>query len=142
MPQAKKGDTVAIHYTGRLDNGTVFDTSQGRDPLEFTLGAGQVIPGFEGAVAGMAPGDQRTTTVPAEEAYGPRRDDLLVAIPRERLPDGMDPNVGEKLEMATSEGQTVPVVVADADERAIVVDANHPLAGEDLVFEIELVKIE
>jgi len=141
MPQAQKGDTVAIHYTGRLDDGTVFDTSESREPLEFTLGEGQVIPGFESVVEGMELGEEKTAVIPSDEAYGPRRDELLLKVARERLPEGLDPDVGQRLEMKTSDGQVVPVVVAHADDKDLVLDANHPLAGADLTFEIELVKI-
>lgn len=141
MAQAKKGDTVLIHYTGRLEDGTVFDSSEGREPLEFRLGEGRVIPGFEEAVEGMKPGDEKTADVPADEAYGPRRDDLLLTVSREQLPDGLEPEVGQKLEMATRDGQKVPVVVTDTDDGSVVLDANHPLAGKDLTFDIALVKI-
>jgi len=141
MPQAQKGDTVAIHYTGRLDDGTVFDTSESREPLEFTLGEGQVIPGFESVVEGMELGEEKTAVIPSGEAYGPRRDELLLKVARERLPEGLDPDVGQHLEMKTSDGQVVPVVVAHADDKDLVLDANHPLAGADLIFDIALVKI-
>jgi len=142
MPQAKRGDTVTIHYTGRLEDGTVFDTSRERDPLEFTLGRGEVIAGFEEAVEGMAPGDEKTATIPGEEAYGPRRDDLLVTVPKEVLPPDLDPAVGQQLSVRTPEGKDMTVQVVDVDEEAVVLDANHPLAGLDLTFEIELVKID
>lgn len=142
MANAKDGDTVSIHYTGRLEDGTVFDTSQDRDPLTFKLGEGKVIPGFEKAVVGMEKGEEKTTTIPAESAYGPRRDDLLLTVPRERLPEDLDPEVGQQLEMRTSEGQEVPVTVVETGDESLVLDANHPLAGKDLTFEIELVGID
>ncbi|TVP75916.1 MAG: peptidylprolyl isomerase [Gemmatimonadales bacterium] len=142
MAQASSGDTVHIHYTGRLDDGTVFDTSQDRDPLAFVLGEGQVIPGFESAVEGMETGDSRTATIPSEKAYGPRREDLVMPVPREHLPDGLEVEVGMPLEMRTAEGQTARVVVAEVEEEQIRIDANHPLAGRDLTFDIELVKVE
>ena len=141
VAQAQEGDTVHIHYTGRLDDGTVFDTSRERGPLDFTLGSGQVIPGFESAVSGMAVGESKTTTIPAEKAYGPPREDLLIPVDRGQLPEELEPSVGQPLQMQTPDGQQVPVVIAKVEEDAIVVDANHPLAGRDLTFEIELVKI-
>jgi peptidylprolyl isomerase len=141
MAEAKQGDTVHVHYTGRLADGTTFDSSQDRDPLEITLGQGTVIPGFEKAVEGMAVGDQKTAAIPVDEAYGPRRDELVMDVPRTQLPDGLDPKPGEQLRMQTPDGQAVPVVVADASDEAIKIDANHPLAGEDLTFDLLLVKI-
>lgn len=141
MPEAKRGDTVAIHYTGRLDDGTVFDSSQDRDPLRFTLGEGKVIPGFENAVEGMETGQKKTTTIPPEDAYGPRRDELVLNVPREQVPEEMDPQPGERLRMQSSEGNTFDVVVAEKREDALVLDANHPLAGRELTFDIELVEV-
>lgn len=141
MPEAKQGDTVTIHYTGRLDDGTVFDSSKNGDPLSFTLGEGKVIPGFENAVEGMAQGDTKTTTIPSEEAYGPRRDELVLQVPREQVPDEIDPKPGERLRMQSADGNTFDVVVAEAREDSLVLDANHPLAGRDLTFDLELVDV-
>lgn len=141
MSEATNGDTVHIHYTGRLDDGSVFDSSEGRDPLTFELGAGQVVPGFESAVLGMKVGEKTTTTIPPELAYGERRDELVMSMPREQLPEGMDPEVGQRLQMQTSDGQIVPVTVTRADEESISLDANHFLAGKALTFDIELVKV-
>jgi peptidylprolyl isomerase len=141
MAQAKKGDSVKIHYTGRLEDGTVFDTSRERDPLEFTLGTGMVIPGFDEAVEGMAVGDEKTAEVPSEEAYGPRRDDLMISVPPDQFPDDLDPEVGQQLQMQTGDGQTFVASVAQVEDDAVVLDANHPLAGKDLTFDIELVEI-
>lgn len=141
MANAKNGDTVRIHYTGRLTDGTVFDSSQDREPLEFTLGEGQVISGFEEAVRGMEEGETKTAEIPSDDAYGPRRDDLELQMPRDRLPEDLDPTVGDRLQMRTQDGQTVEVLVTDVDDAGIRVDANHPLAGRDLEFEIELVDI-
>lgn len=141
MANAKQGDTVHVHYTGRLDDGSVFDSSEGRDPLEFTLGQGRVIPGFEKAVEGLAVGDSTEARIPTEEAYGPRSDQLVMDIPRSQLPDGMEPEVGQHLEMRTQDGQAVPVKVTETTEDTVQVDANHPLAGEALTFKLELVKI-
>ena len=141
MAQAKKGDSVKIHYTGRLEDGTVFDTSRERDPLEFTVGTGMVIPGFDEAVEGMAVGDEKTAEVPSEEAYGPRRDDLMISVPPDQFPDDLDPEVGQQLQMQTGDGQTFVASVAQVEDDAVVLDANHPLAGKDLTFDIELVEI-
>ena len=138
--QAKAGDTVRIHYTGTLHDGTVFDSSQGREPLEFTLGAGQVIPGFDSAVSGMAVGASRTVTIPAAEAYGPRREDMVLAIPRDQVPPNINPEVGEQLQVGQGQEQFL-VTVAEVNEREVVLDGNHPLAGEDLTFQLQLVEI-
>ena len=138
---AKDGDTVKIHYTGTLEDGTTFDTSEGREPLEFTLGEGRVIPGFEKAVYGLQVGQSKTVTIPVEEAYGPHRDDLVLVIEREQLSAGVDPKVGQELQIQTTDGRTVIVPVTEISEDTITVDANHPLAGKDLTFEIELVEI-
>jgi len=140
--QATNGDTVQVNYTGTLSDGTVFDTSVGREPLEFTLGAGQMIPGFEQAVPGMKVGESKTITIPAADAYGPRRDDMIIEVNREELPSGLDPNVGEQLQMTRADGGTSMVTVIKVAEKTITIDANHPLAGKDLTFEIELVKIQ
>lgn len=142
MAQAQTGDTVHIHYTGRLQDGTVFDTSQDRDPLSFTLGEGEVIPGFEAAVAGMEPGESKVAEIPSTEAYGPRREELELSLPREQFPDGVDPEVGQQLQMRTAEGQTFPVTVTGATPDTVELDANHPLAGKDLTFDIQLVKVD
>ncbi|TVP56516.1 MAG: peptidylprolyl isomerase [Gemmatimonadales bacterium] len=141
MAEAQKGDTVHIHYTGRLEDGTVFDTSENRDPLGFVLGEGKVIPGFEAAVQGMAEGEQKTATIESEQAYGPRRDELLLEVERERMPDDLEPEVGQPLQMQTADGQTVQVTIVKVEEEQVVLDANHPLAGRDLTFDIKLVKI-
>jgi FKBP-type peptidyl-prolyl cis-trans isomerase 2 len=141
MAQAKNGDTVTVHYTGRLEDGTVFDSSRDRDPLEFALGEGRVIPGFEKAVEGMEPGGSTTAAIPADQAYGARRDDLVMTIPNDQLPDDLEPDVGDQLEMRTQDGRAVPVRVTATSEDAVTLDANHPLAGRDLTFDIELVRI-
>ncbi len=138
---AAQGDTVRIHYTGRLDDGTVFDTSEGREPLEFTLGSGQVIPGFEKAVEGMEAGEEKTFTIPADEAYGPHQEDLVLKVPREHLPEGLEPQVGQMLQMQTADGQVFQVKVMEVAEDHMVLDANHPLAGQDLTFDIEVVDV-
>lgn len=141
MEQAKSGDTVKVHYTGKLEDGTVFDSSRGRDPLEFELGAGQVIPGFEEAVAGMKPGEEKSVTIPADEAYGPRRDEMVVKVDREQFPDHIEPQPGQQLQMVQN-GQAMVVTVQDVSEENVILDANHPLAGKDLNFDLELVKID
>jgi peptidylprolyl isomerase len=139
---AANGDTVQVNYTGKLADGTVFGTSVGREPVEFKLGAGQMIPGFDKAVLGMKVGEKKTVTVPASEAYGPHRDDLVLEVPRERLPSGMTPEVGQVLEVPQPNGGTTAVLVTKVTDTTFTIDTNHPLAGKDLIFEIELVKIE
>jgi peptidylprolyl isomerase len=141
MTQAKSGDTVRIHYKGTLDDGTEFDSSAGRDPLEFSLGEGQVIPGFDNAVDGMAVGESKTVTIPAEEAYGERHDQLVQEVPKNALPDEIDPAVGMHLQSRSPEGQVMNLVVTDVADESITVDGNHPLAGQSLTFDIELVEI-
>jgi peptidylprolyl isomerase len=140
MQAANTGDRVRVHYTGKLDDGSIFDSSEGGDPLEFRLGGGEVIPGFEQAVAGMAPGDERRVTIPAGEAYGPRREDLVLVVRRQELPEEMQPEVGLQLQMS-QDGQQFVVTISDVTEEDVVLDANHPLAGEDLTFELKLVDI-
>ncbi len=140
--QAKNGDTVQVHYTGKLADGTVFDSSVERDPLEFTLGAGQMIPGFEKAVLGMKVGGKKTVTIPADEAYGPHRDELMLEVPREKLPSGLTPQVGQQLQMTRPDGGMIVVTITKVSDTTVTIDANHPLAGKDLTFEIELVKIQ
>jgi len=139
--QAENGDVVQVHYTGKLADGTVFDSSVGREPLEFTLGAGQMIPGFEQAVLGMKVGESKTVTIPANEAYGPRLDDLIAEVLRERLPSDLTPEVGQQLGMNRPDGGVSIVTITGVSDNTVTIDANHPLAGEDLTFEIELVKI-
>lgn len=136
---AAQGDVVHIHYTGRLDDGTVFDSSEGREPLEFVLGSGQVIPGFDDAVTGMEVGESKTVTIPAHRAYGVKRDELILDFPRSELPAGIEPQVGQHLQMSTPDGQAFQVEVVGASPEGVVLDANHPLAGKDLTFDIELV---
>jgi FKBP-type peptidyl-prolyl cis-trans isomerase 2 len=140
MPQAETGDTVRIHYTGRLDDGTVFDSSADREPLEFTLGEGQVIPGFEKAVLGMQPGEQQTVTIPSAEAYGGEREDLVFEVPRSQFPSELEPEIGQRLQMRQDD-QVAIVVVREVGGDSVTLDANHPLAGRDLTFDLELVGI-
>jgi len=140
MQQARAGDTVRVHYTGTLKDGTVFDSSRGRKPLEFTVGSGQVIPGFDHAVTGMGVGDEKTVTIPAEEAYGPRRSDMLLELPRAQFPPHVQPAVGEQLQVSRGD-QAFVVTVREVDAERVLLDGNHPLAGEDLTFALELVAI-
>jgi peptidylprolyl isomerase len=137
---AKAGDTVHIHYTGTLANGEQFDSSMGSEPLEFTLGSGQVIPGFEKGVLGMNIGDKKTIDIPSKEAYGDYDDDLVIQMNREELP-ALTYELGTELMMQQPSGRSIPVIVIDANETEVVLDANHPLAGEALTFELELVGI-
>lgn len=141
MPEVKQGNTVRIHYTGKLDDGTVFDSSVGRDPLEFTLGKEEVIPGFEKAVIGMQPGETRTTTIAPEEGYGDYQDDMVFEVERARLPVDMEPEIGTELRVRTPDDSMIPVVIVDVNDDKVTIDANHPLAGRDLIFDIELVEI-
>ncbi len=142
MAQAKSGDTVSVHYTGTLTDGTVFDSSQNREPLVFTIGSGQVIPGFEQAVVGLEPGQTREATIPATQAYGEHNDDLIFDVDRSQLPSDMSPSVGEQYQMRQPDGQAMIVTVQDVTPEQITLDANHPLAGQDLTFDIQLVSID
>lgn len=141
MAAAKRGDTVRVHYTGRLNDGTVFDSSREREPLEFTVGAGEVIPGFEEAVEGMEVGEAREARLGAGDAYGERRDDLMLDLPKEQVPEGLDITPGMRLELRQPDGQAVPVTVVEIGDESVTLDANHPLAGQELNFELELVEI-
>ena len=141
MSTAKQGDTVKIHYTGKLDDGTVFDSSEGRDPLSFTIGEGEVIPGFERAAEGMEVGETKETRLDVGDAYGERREDLLLEVPREQLPEDLEVDVGTPLQLQQPDGTAVPVTVAKLDEEQVTLDANHPLAGQPLTFEIQLVGV-
>jgi FKBP-type peptidyl-prolyl cis-trans isomerase 2 len=141
MAQAKDGDTVRIHYTGKLKDGQVFDSSRERGPLEVTLGGGQLIKGFESAVLGMTPGETKNIDIPAAHAYGERSDGKVLDFSRSQLPEGADPQVGQQMQLQTSDGRAVPAVVTRVSESQVTVDANHPLAGRDLKFDLELVEI-
>ena len=141
MRPAQDGDTVRVHYTGKLEDGTVFDTSLQRDPLQFTLGSRQVITGFESAVRGMSPGETRHADVPAEQGYGPRRKEMIVEVNRSQLPDTIEPVVGQKLEIHGTDGKAIPALVADVSDSTVTLDANHPLAGRPLAFDLELLEI-
>jgi len=141
MTQAKSGDTVRIHYTGTMDDGTQFDSSDGRDPLEFSLGGGQVIPGFDSAVDGMAVGENKSVTVQPDQAYGERHEQLVQQVPKSALPEDMEPAIGMQLQSQSPDGQVMNLVITEVADETITVDANHPLAGQALTFAIELVEI-
>lgn len=141
MQQAKKGDKVKVHYHGKLTNGETFDSSAGREPLEFEIGAGSVIKGFDEGVSGMKVGEKRTINIPVDEAYGQRSEDMLIEFPKDRFPNDMEIKEGMQLMMSNGTGQNIPVIVVEVKDDAVILDANHPLAGEDLIFDIELVEI-
>jgi len=141
MTTAKSGDTVRIHYTGTLSDGSTFDSSEGRDPLEFTLGTGQVIVGFDKAVDGMAVGENKTVNIPCDEAYGPSNPDARQDFPRDKVPDDVPLEIGTRLQLSGPSGQPIMVVVAEVTDETVVLDGNHPLAGQDLTFALELVEI-
>ena len=142
MSQVKQNDRVKVHYTGKLSNGEVFDTSLERDPMEFQVGKGQLIPGFENGVIDMKVNEKKTIVVPSDEAYGEARPELVQEVPNDRLPPEIKPEVGMGLVSTTPEGQEIQLVVKEVKDEAIVVDGNHPLAGQDLTFEVEVVSIE
>lgn len=142
MSQVKENDTVKIHYTGKLENGEVFDSSEGREPLEFTLGQGQIIPGLEKGLMDMKENDKRTLNIPSGEAYGDHREEMLQEVPKDQLPPEIKPEVGMGLVSQSPDGQKMQLTVAEVKEQSIVVDANHPLAGKDLVFDVELLEIK
>ncbi len=141
MTAAKNGDSVKIHYTGTLEDGTTFDSSEGRDPLEFKLGSGQVIVGFDEAVTGMKTGEKKNVTIPAEKAYGQRNEEMVITAPREQVPPEINPEVGQQLQMAGPDNQPIVVQITEVTDEHIILDANPPLAGKDLIFDIELVAI-
>jgi len=141
MTKAKNGDTVKVHYTGKLDDGTVFDTSAEREPLEFTLGEKQMIPGFESGVMGMEVDEMKSITIPSDQAYGPHHDERVIEINRDQVPEDMTIEIGQVLELADQNGQRVIVTVIDLNDETVKLDANHPLAGKDLNFDIRLVEI-
>lgn len=141
MSKVKKGDQVAVHYTGRLTDGTVFDSSEGREPLAFQVGAGMMIAGFDAAVDGMEVGEKVTAEIPAVEAYGEAKEELIFDIPKSNFPEDLNPQEGQQLAMSQPNGQQVPVKVKEVKEDSVVIDANHDLAGKDLIFDIELVSV-
>lgn len=141
MPEkVKKGDTVKIHYTGKLKDGNVFDSSRTRDPLEFEVGKGMIIPGLEEAIEGMEVGEKKDVFLEADQAYGQRDENLIVDVPKDKLPEGLEPEKGMPLRVKNSQGRDMQVIVADVAEDSVKIDANHPLAGRDLDFEIEIME--
>ena len=141
MAKAKQGDKVRVHYTGKLEDGSVFDSSANRDPLEFTIGSGDLIPGFEEGVIDMDAGEKKNVTITPEQAYGPYRDEMVVEMDRKQFPADIDPEVGQQLKLSQMDGSTCIVMVKKISESSITLDANHPLAGKTLIFEIELLEI-
>jgi len=141
MSQAKKGDSVKVHYTGKLDDGTVFDSSVGREPLDFTVGAGQLIAGFDEAVVGMALGEKKAVRIAAEQAYGPHNPEMTLQVPRSDLPADIQPELGMQLEASQEGGHSMVVTVVEVTDESVTFDANHPLAGKALTFEIEVVEL-
>lgn len=142
MQTVKNGDVVHVHYHGTLNDGSTFDSSEGRDPLSFTVGSGQVIQGFDDALLDMSIGEKKTVNIPVEQAYGNRTEDMVIEFPKDQFPDDVTPQEGQALHISDAEGNIVPVVVSEVREETVMLDANHPLAGQDLTFEIELVSID
>ena len=141
MQVVKKGDTIKIHYHGTLNDGSIFDSSKQREPLEFEVGSGMVIPGFDDGVMNMKVGDVKTMNIPFNEAYGPVQEEMIIDFPRNQFPEDMQPEAGMQLQMSDKSGQNFPVVVVSANDEIVKLDANHPLAGKDLTFELELMDI-
>jgi peptidylprolyl isomerase len=141
MAQVKHGDTVKVHYTGKLEDGMVFDSSESREPLEFTIGEGKIIPGFEQAVVGMSPGESKTEKIPADQAFGPYREELIHEVDRKQIPADVELKVGKRLQFRHANGRATQALVTDVSESKVTLDANHPLASNDLVFDIQLLKI-
>lgn len=141
MAQAKTGDTVKVHYTGKLDDDTIFDTSVERDPLQFTIGEGRLIPDFEKAVVGMNPGESKTIQIPADKAYGPHHEEMVMVVGRNEFPKDLEPKIDQRLQVQNSSGQVFAVTVTAISEANVTLDANHPLAGKDLTFNIQLAEI-
>ena len=142
MSQVKQNDTVKVHYTGKLANGEVFDSSLERDPMEFQVGKGQLIPGFENGIIDMKVNEKKTLVIPSEEAYGEPRKELIQEVPKDKLPEEIKPEVGMGLVSTTPDGNEIQLVVKEVKDDAIVVDGNHPLAGQELTFDIEVVEIK
>jgi len=141
MAQVKSGDTIKVHYHGKLTNGETFDSSAGREPLEFEVGSGAVIPGFDEGVTGMSVGEKKTINIPFAEAYGPKNPEMLIEMPKDRFPADMELEVGMPLMMSDQEGQQFQVTITEIKDAVVMLDANHPLAGQDLIFDLELVDI-
>ena len=141
MAQAKTGDIVKVHYTGKLEDGTVFDTSADREPIQFTIGEGQLIQDFEQAVVGMNPGESKTVQIPSDRAYGPHHEEMVMVVDRKDFPAELEPKVDQRLEVRQQDGQVFAVTVTDVSETKVTLDGNHPLAGKDLTFDIQLAEI-
>lgn len=141
MQQAQQGDKVKVHYHGTLRTGEIFDSSEGREPLEFTVGSGQVIKGFDEGVKGMSVGEKRTVEIPVQDAYGEKSQELIIEFPKAQFPDDMAPEIGQQLMMSNGSEQSFPVTIQEIKEDSVLLDANHPLAGQDLIFDLELVEI-
>jgi len=141
MSKAKDGDTVKVHYTGQLENGEVFDSSRQRDPLKFVIGSGNVIPGFENGIIDMEVGDTKLITISPEEGYGERREELVVKVMKDEFPDHISPAVGQQLQIKQGEGDVLNMNITALDEESVTLDANHPLAGHTLLFDVELMEI-
>ena len=141
MQKAKKGDKVKVHYHGKLASGEVFDSSEGREPLEFEIGSGSVIKGFEEGVNGMSAGEKKTIDIPYDEAYGPKSPEMMFEFPKEKFPKDLTVEAGLELMLSDESGEKFPVIISQIKEETVILDANHPLAGKDLVFELELVEI-
>jgi len=141
MTQAKSGDTVKVHYTGKFEDGSMFDSSVEREPLQFTVGAGDVIPGFDEAAIGMTIGESKTTVIPVDKAYGPRMEELVVEVKKSEFPPNVNPEVNQRFQISQPDGQTAVVVVTAISESSVTLDGNHPLAGKELTFDIQLVEI-
>jgi len=141
MAQAKIGDTVRVHYVGKLDDGTIFDSSLDREPLQFTIGEGQLISGFESAVIGMNPGESKIAKIPAEEAYGPHRKEMVAVVDKDQFPEHLKPEIGQQFQIRQADDRVILVTVTEISESSVTLDANHPLAGKDLTFDIQLIEI-
>lgn len=141
MSKVQHGDTVKVHYTGTLEDGTVFDSSKDRDPLQFTLGKGQLIKGFEDAVMGMYVGETKTVTIPLDQAYGPRRDELMLKFEKAEIPQNIELSEGVVLHLENQQGRVIAAIITEVSENSVTLDANHPLAGEDLTFKIDLMEV-
>ena len=140
MSQVKEGDAVKVHYTGKLEDGTVFDSSREREPLKVNVGAGELIPGFEKSLMGMEPGQSKTEKIPADQAYGPHMKELVVEVGKDQIPPDIETEIGTQLQIKQEDGQTTMVRITELNDETVTLDANHPLAGKDLTFEIELLE--
>ncbi len=141
MAQAQKGDKVQVHYKGYLEDGKIFDSSEGKPPLDVVLGSGSVIPGFDAALHGMEAGDKKTVKIPMEQAYGPHNAEMVMQVPKSQVPPDLKPEVGQKLQVGGASGELMMVEVIDVTDEFVILDANPPLAGKDLTFDLELVAI-